>query len=182
MGHTMRWGKRPKFSGELNEPIIENPWDGQIASSPQDVERIRQEALSRARKRQLLKLGKLLAFYEINSKARSRWILLSLKLACDFVPGMQILFHRRQRGRPAKWKSARGTELVEVVNRVKAERRKGVADAIRVLMKRHPGKWGSGNASDVKKTAASLQSRYYEVLRQLRPHDAAPGTSDLNEK
>jgi hypothetical protein len=173
MGHTMRWGKRPKFSGELNEPIIENPWDGKIANSPQDVERIRQEALSRARKRQLLKLGKLLAFYEINSKARSRWMLLSLKLACDFVPGMQILFHRRQRGRPAKWKSARGTELVEAVNRVKAERRKGVA---------HSGKWGSGNASDVKKTAASLQSRYYEALRQLRPHDATPGTSDLNEK
>ena len=195
---SMRPGKKPlrKFSGLLNDPIIETvfgpDWkvvvsqkdDSQKDDSQKDIERAIEEALTRARRRQLLKLKELLSFYEIDSKAPLRWMLLSMKLACDFVPGMRVLFFdTRKRGRPAKWKSTRGTELVEAVYRVTAERRKGVADAIRVLMKRHPNEWGSCNGSDFNKKAASLQSRYYEILRQLRPHDAIPtGTKDLNEK
>jgi hypothetical protein len=61
---------------------------------------------------------------------------------------------------------------VEAVNRLKAERQKGVADAIRVLQKRHPDIWGSGNGRDFDKRTATLQTRYYEMLRQLSPQDA----------
>ncbi|HZR76997.1 hypothetical protein [Bradyrhizobium sp.] len=163
----------PQFAGELAEPIMEDllmviaalPDD----SSDAEIETAVDAAIRRARRRQLAKLGKLLAFYKIDPKHSARWLLLSLKLAADFVPGMKIHFlgNPRKRGRPPKWQGKRAAELVQAVERIKAERQKGVADAVRILQIRQPDVWGSPGRGE-KKNVASLVARYYEASAKIR--------------
>jgi hypothetical protein len=163
----------PQFTGELAEPIVEDLLKIVAAlpdgSSDAEIESAVDAAIRRARRRQLAKLGKLLAFYKIDPKYPARWLLLSLKLAAGFVPGMQILFFdsSRKRGRPPKWQGERAAELVQAVERIKAERQKGVADAVRILQIRQPDVWGSPGRGE-QKNVASLVARYYEASAKIR--------------
>jgi hypothetical protein len=162
-----------QFTGALAEPIVEDLLKVIAAitddSSDAEIEAAVDAAIRRARLAQLAKLGKLLAFYKIDPKNPSRWLLLSLNLAARFVPGFQIHYWGgpRKRGRPPKWQGERAAELVQAVERIKAERQKGVTDAIRILKKRQPDVWGNPSRGG-KKALASLVARYYEALAQVR--------------
>lgn len=162
----------PRFTGDFAEPIVEDllkiitllPDD----SSDAEIEAAVDAARQKARRRQLAKLIKLLAFYKIDPKDSMRWQLLSLNLAVAFVPGMKVHFwgNPRKRGRPPKWQGERAAELVQAVEGIKAERQKGVTDAIRILQMRQPDVWGTPSRGG-KKTTASLVARYYEALGQV---------------
>lgn len=81
---------------------------------------------------------------------------------------MQVHFwgSPRKRGRPPKWQGKRAAELVEAVQRIKAERQKGVTDAIRILQMRQPDVWGSPGRGE-KTNVTSLMARYYEALARI---------------
>jgi hypothetical protein len=93
-----------------------------------------------------------------------RWRALAYALARDFVPGMQVLKRApRKRGRPPtkKWKESRiAAHLVEVVESIRLERKKGISDAVRTAKKRYPKAWPG-------MTADSLVSRYYEAVKVI---------------
>lgn len=163
------------FVGDLANPIVVDLMkviqESSDKLSDAEIENFVNTAIRRARREQLLKLGKLLPLYKIDSKAPDRWLLLSLKLAEDFVPGMQIHYWAspRKRGRPPKWKGKRSAQLVEAVKRILAERKKGVSDAVRILQKRQPDVWG-GPSGRGNLNTASLVARYYEAIHAVTSH------------
>jgi len=175
----------PKFTGALAEPIVEDLKEiiAALADdlSDAEIEAAVDAAIRRARRAQLAKLGKLLALYRIDPKNPSRWLLLSLNLAVSFVPGMQVHYwgggRPRKRGRPPKWRGGRAAELVQAVERIKAERQKGVTDTIRILQMRQPEVWGNPSRGG-KKAVASLMARYYEALAQSRVQQS----SDIEDR
>lgn len=181
-------GRPRKFTGELAEPIVEDiysPIGALTLALPQTEEaadRVARDVERRILRRRLAKVRKLLAFYNIDPKSRYCWLSLSMALAIRFVPGMRVCYFdpTPRRGRPRKWEAGRETELVNAVDRIKAERRKGVADAIRVLQVRESDVWGFADRTDAKKRTASLQARYYEARQHLRCHDR--DSVNVNEK
>jgi hypothetical protein len=156
--------KLPRFSGELNEPIVEpmTILNGVVArviwGADLERERARQHAdwTRRVLERQADKLHLLLKHYNIGAQDSDRWLRLSW-LAYNFVPGMRPLtYPPKKRGRPPDLLSK--FALVNAVDALNGERGKGVADAIRHLRRINRKVWG-------RHTAESLSTRYYEGVR-----------------
>jgi hypothetical protein len=117
------------------------------------------------------KLELLLEHYKINTLPEAmRWKALAYALACDLVPGMHVL--RRapsKRGRPPtkEWKNWRvAKRLVEVIESIKLERKKGIRDAARIAIQRHPKAWPGIDVD-------SLAARYYEARNLLSDVEAS---------
>lgn len=121
----------------LNEPIRE--------IEPEAIERLRNE-----------KLELLLDEYEIEPWAENPWRDLCYRLACDHVPGMML---RSKAGRPRLWQGARGQILFRMVNDLKAERKRGLRDAIRSTKKGLPRLFGAYSERE-------LETRYYELRKK----------------
>src|SRR5688500_12500801 len=97
----------PKFSGPLAEPIYEQVGAGLLGIPTPS------ETAERVLDRQCEKLLLLLDHYKIDRAHVSRWFLLSLGLALDFVPGMEAATSPRGKpGRKRTWKVGLGEELV----------------------------------------------------------------------
>lgn len=110
--------------------------------------------------------------YGIDRTAPAAFPLLALQLARDFIPGMRIVeFSARKRGRPKKWKGVDGVLLVKSVQRINAERKKGVADAVRIARNRKP-EWSRYNSD-------TLESRYYEALELIKKDKSLSKLFDL---
>jgi hypothetical protein len=154
----------PKFSGALNEPIVGThplALAVLIRKQPESVRKMVWKAQKdRITKQQVDKLRLLLKHYKIAPNDPNRFLLLAFHLARDFVPGMSVVDKsRRGRGAPRKWKGLGGKLLVREIQSVNAERKKGIADAIRIVRRRHP-EWCDGY------TNKTLEARYYEALAQ----------------
>jgi hypothetical protein len=140
-------GHRP-FTGRLDTPIV----------GTDQTHRERQE-----------KLELLLEHYGISTLSDpKRWWALAYALAIDFVPGMQVLKRApSKRGRPPtkNWgKYSAAKRLVEVIETIKLERKKGNLDAARMAIRRHPKAWPGISAT-------SLVTRYYEARNLLSDVD-----------
>jgi hypothetical protein len=129
----------PKFEGPLKQPIL--------------VKRITDPNLDELMwnifNHRLNKLHLLLSHYALED-TDDPWLLLSLRLACAFVPGFKV--KRKGRGAPGKWKD----NMDDLIAAVEAEKKKsggGVAKAIDRLKQNDPVRWKSFN-----------EPRYYELL------------------
>ena len=149
-----------KFPGALGEPI-QKPLMFPFGVAPGDNQRERNIAY----KRRLLelrfeKLLLLLRHYEIPTSEHNQWLILAWHLACDFVPGMQVVDRLPKRARPReKWGLELAHQLCDVIDTIRAEHPgRSIAHAIKIAQKRHPNEWGKYKAS-------TLETRYHEIKK-----------------
>jgi hypothetical protein len=122
--------KAPRFSGALHKPIIQ--------SSTGDMDGVMASIISQ----RVEKLILLLKHYNIGNTDHP-WLLLSLRRACAFVPGLQILRETpRSRGRTRRWTDKTREDLIAAVESVRSEE-KGRTDerAVEILKQRDPSRW-----------------------------------------
>jgi hypothetical protein len=156
--------RKPRYSGALNKPIIQPLGMLYEPGSPF------RDSLGRQR---LLKLGQLLAHYGIKSEDPGCFQKLAIKLALDWVPGMQVIKEpRARRGAPRKWTLARYREFVETIDRIQGQRGQGVLDAIRSLKKRER----------LRESVGGLETRYYEGRKRLGQEQLEPPPLSLSEQ
>jgi hypothetical protein len=100
----------------------------------------------------------LLAHYEIEPEEPECWREVAFRLALDHVPGMRVIDQPgRGKGAPRKLHVSRDGKLVDLIEKIKRERKKGIRDAIRIAQKR---KQLQGNAR-------GIERRYYESKQRL---------------
>jgi len=153
----------PRFTGVLNEPIVETVTISLAAlADPTVYESDVEAAIQRGIRQQVEKMFVLLMHYDIDPEAANCWQLLSFSLARDFVPGMLVLFHEPpRRGRKGTWKTGLGDELVQAVQTHKQKAGKNVRDTIADLKKRDSGRWDHY-------TKQNLEARYREANKRQR--------------
>ncbi len=154
--------KSRKFTGALKQPIVSNPWVVALLTHgepEQKQKQIKTEETMRVCRLIMKKLDLLLAHYGIDENSEQKWMMLSLALGMDCVPGMKVVDHRGSKGRPAKWLGL-NVILVLSVDKIANERGKGIADAVQILVKREH-QWGSYKGKE-----SSLETRYYEAKKQ----------------
>jgi hypothetical protein len=152
---------KPKFSGALAEPIyVPNP--GGLLALPED------EELRKARIGGQLrgKLELLLDHYRIDKTDPDCWFLLCLRLAVDFVPGMQIEDAPPLKpGRKRTWQAGLGNDLMLAVQKEQAERSGcSIKQTINYLRKHDP-RWHPYSPGN-------LVTRLREAKRKDRRHQA----------
>jgi hypothetical protein len=150
------------FTGRLDAPIVmRNHLDLAFENLGEEVQTTIEKESERISAERREKLELILEHYHVNTLSDAkRWRVLAYALACEFVRGMHVLKRApRKRGRPPKWKkSSIAAHLVEVVESIKLERKKGILDAVRIAKKRYPEAWPGI-------TADSPVSRYYEAVK-----------------
>jgi hypothetical protein len=154
------------YREQLRDPIVRaSKLELMLGGSPEDQERLGREEDSRNVVAQFGKLFLLLDHFQIPRASYLRWFHLAFHLARQHVPGMKIVSGPNpRRGPKGKWKETQlDSELIVAVTAVKLARRRGVADAIRILRKREPNVWGRFDEG-------SLRTRYYEALRPMKPY------------
>jgi hypothetical protein len=155
-------GKLPRFSGALHTPIIQSLSNQPVIDGVAHID----EAINSILSQRIDKLILLLKHHKLEAM-NDPWLLLSLRLACAFVPGLQVLREvPRGRGRPKgpkKWTREARDELIAAVDAVRAERKKrSIANSVHILKRRDPGRWRSLSGA-----------RYYEAVRDRTLHDQA---------
>jgi|GraSoiStandDraft_24_1057298.scaffolds.fasta_scaffold99089_4 hypothetical protein len=157
------------FTGRLDDPIIgRNELDLAFKNLGEDVQTTFEREIERICAERREKLELLLEHYHLNALSDAkRWRALASALACEFVRGMHVLKRPpRKRGRPPIWKKGDHAEhLVQAVESILSERKKGIRDAVRQAKKRYPEAW-PGIKSD------SLVSRYYEAVKVVSEYEA----------
>jgi hypothetical protein len=142
-------GKR--FSEALQTPIIQSLSNLPVVDGEANID----EAINNIWSQRIEKLILLLKHYNIE-ETEDPWVLLSLRLACAFVPGLQVLRKPpRGAGRPKKWTSEARDKMIAAVEAVLAEKSgRSISRSIEILKKREPDVWAFLN-----------KARYYEALR-----------------
>src|SRR5262245_54109272 len=102
----------PKYAGALAKPIY--------------VDAVSDEADDWIQEQLTEKIALLLEHYRIDP-GENCWWQLAVTLACEHVPGLQILF-RPKRGRHPTWKAGLGDEWVRAVDDVKSRTGKSTED------------------------------------------------------
>jgi hypothetical protein len=156
--------KRPKFSGELNKPIVSNLTAFLLMNSKpseNDLQKFWELESERIVHHQVEKLDLLLNHYGIKPDSEHRWVQLSICLAREIVPGMMVINQtKRSKGRPGKWNSGEGIKLIMHVEEIRKERNRGTRDAIRNMVKRYPDQWGLYKGKE-----RDLEVRYWEAKK-----------------
>jgi hypothetical protein len=105
------------------------------------------------------KIHLLFKHYEIDPSDQQSWVKLTLRLAFDYVPGLQFVLRPKAKvGRKPTWKTGLGDELVRAVQDVKSKTGMSTQDAIRKLQTDKPKTWG-------RYTIQNLGARYKETKR-----------------
>jgi hypothetical protein len=105
---------KPKFSGALAEPIYE-PVSSGLLAMPDDEERHRERVVDKLKEKHEM----LLDHYTIDKSNPDKWYILSIRLAIDYVPGMEVYLDRPPKpGRKRTWKAGQGAELLHAVEAV----------------------------------------------------------------
>jgi hypothetical protein len=144
----LRSGK-PKFSGALRDPIVESPSEQPVVNGRRQLEGML-ESIWNQRIEKLILLAK---HYELED-FEDPWLLLSLRLACTFVPGFRVTRERGRRKGATKWTAEEKDELIAAVRAVQSEQKgRTIAKSIELLQRRD-SRWRSAN-----------EPRYYEAVR-----------------
>jgi hypothetical protein len=158
------------FSGELATPIVRKTSGCGVGilnvlfERKQELDRI----LS-------AKTHLLLRHYEIKASDENRWSKLSARLACDFVPGMQVFEKSGKRGpkRRRTWPDDQYIKLVFQADAIRQDigSRKKLSALMYELVKRDPREWGRYKGRE-----RSLVTRYHEgrTLIQERARRGLP--------
>jgi hypothetical protein len=88
----------------------------------------------------------------------SRLVALRQRLERLRLPGTR---KKKKSGRPSVWKDHEGFLLILAVNSIRAERKKGVADAIRILQRR-TNRWA-------RYSVRTLEARFQEARKHWTP-------------
>jgi hypothetical protein len=158
------------FSGELAEPIVVVVVEPQGMLALADYE---------ANKRRFAKVDALLNFYGIKANDRMKWFDLSMRLAFDFVPGMQVVKRQKTKRGPKEkrnWTEDKLTRLVAVVDSKRKNDGIKIDAAVADLVKKDPKQWGSHWPSVV--------ARYHEgkTLIRIRNRPRKPTLLELWKK
>src|SRR5262249_38974588 len=152
--HVRRWKavvmarkrrRAPKYAGPLAQPIYVD-----------QIDRFNEMLSARVPE----KIHLLFKHYEIDPSDEQSWLKLTLRLAFDYVPGLQFVLRPRSKvGRKPTWKTGLGDELVRAVQDVmKSQTGMRTQDAIRKLREDKPKTWG-------RYTIENLGARYKETKR-----------------
>ncbi len=161
----LKSSSRP-YSSQLKEPIVRaSKLELMLRGSPKEQERLGGEEDSLIVAEQFGKLFLLLDHFQIPRTSHLRWFHLAFDLARQHVRGMEVVEgptpkkgpKGRRKGPPSDY------ERLVALTKVKLERKKGTADAIRTLRKRQPDLWSRFSPK-------SLQHRYSELRRELVPY------------
>jgi hypothetical protein len=164
----------PSFKGPLKEPIHQAFSDAPVIDGVSHADGIINSIFIQ----RVDKLILLLKFYNLED-SNDPWLLLCLRLACNFVPGLRVLSQPlrgpgRPRG-PKKWTNSEQSRLLAAVEQVRGEKtpRRSVKKSIEILQKNDPERWSSLN-----------EARYYEARRddQLRRQVLLAVTSSATTK
>jgi hypothetical protein len=155
-------GKAQKFSLVLQTPIVESLSKQPVVDGVAHIDGVINSILSQ----RIEKLISLLKHYKLEASA-DPWLLLSLRLACAFVPGFRVVTKTpRGRGRPKgakRWTREARYELIAAVEAVRAEKKgRSIANSVQILKKRDPERWASLNPA-----------RYHEARRERTLYDQA---------
>jgi hypothetical protein len=154
------------YSGILNEPIVRrHPVPGGSLGDTFDLDR------GRIRQIQIERFKLLFEHYRIGLEDPDHWEHLALSLALVHVPGLRTVDSApRTRGRPKTRDLRNRLELVATVDAIAAGRKHGIADAIRTVVRRYPGKWPTkdGRPRKSSQELAALESRYYEAKSRIK--------------
>jgi hypothetical protein len=142
----------PKYAGALAKPIYVDV---------DQTDRFNEVLSARVPE----KIDLLFKHYEIDPRDEESWVKLTLRLAFDYVPGLQFVLAARSKvGRKPTWKTGLGDEFLRAVQDVKSQkgmraRRVSTQDAIRKLQQDKSGMWGGY-------TVENLSARYQEAKRR----------------
>ena len=133
----------PPYRRQLKKPIVRaSKLELMLRGSPEEQERHGREEDSRIVAEQFGKLFLLLDHFGIPQTSRLRWFHLAFQLARQHVPGMEVISSQKsRRGAKIKWRDSLNAELIVAVAKLKRERKRGAADAIRTLSNRESDVW-----------------------------------------
>jgi hypothetical protein len=154
--------RRP-YSGQLKDRIVRaSKLELMLSGSPEEQTRLGREADAQIVAEQFGKLFLLLDHFKIPRKSHLRWFHLAFRLARQHVRGMEVVEgpHTKRGPKGTRNGTPSTHELLVALTQVELERRKGTADAIRILRKRHPDLWGRFSEK-------SLQHRYSKLRKEL---------------
>lgn len=159
-----RSSKTAFYSGELNTPISKKPALSlalDAYNKPQvERDKIFQNENERISRRKRDKLPLLLKHFGIDDRDPDHWLLLAWRMAHEHVPGFQVIEGpKRERGRPSKWKGFQGKILIRDIEKINTERKRGVADAARIAVKRFPNRYKNYSGPQ-------LVRRYYDCREE----------------
>src|SRR5262249_17649764 len=138
--------RAPKYAGPLAQPIYVDV---------DQIDRFNEVLSARVPE----KIHLLFKHYEIDPSDEQSWVKLTLRLAFDYVPGLQFVLRPRSKvGRKPTWKTGLGDEFVRAVQDVKSQTGMRTQDAIRKLQEDKPKTWG-------RYTIQNLGARYKEAKR-----------------
>jgi len=154
--------KQKKWEGALGEPIERWPKDVLKTQFPnltsEELDKLIDERVELERRGKLLLL---LEHYGIAGKSGRDFMELSKSLAVDFVDGFKLAeFAPRPVGAPGRWTTAAGLQLVEEVDVLKKGGGLTAAEAIRLVRKLDPKRYGTMNER-------SLRKRYDEARKRF---------------
>lgn len=155
--------RRQRFTGALSAPIVVHPYFPIVLSllaqsgeptADRKRDKIRKDEERWIWRKRMEKLALLLDHFGIPASASDKWQRLALVLAEHSVPGMRVapsppISRGRKRTGPTP------DEVQTAVLKIAIERQRGIRDAIEVLRKRAPSRWG-------KFSAAKMRSLFYE--------------------
>jgi hypothetical protein len=156
------------FPSVLNEPILETTmFDfGQIPGATNTDRKAAYE--SRLFELQYEKLLTLFNHYKIPTSPELHWSYLAYRLACEFLPGMEVVTTIRRRARPrGRWGIELERMFMGVVDEILAEQpKRKIAAAIDIARERDPRRWKKYKTS-------TLVTRYHELKKKagLKPPD-----------
>jgi hypothetical protein len=151
------------FSGELAAPIVvvEEEIMGLLSPMFADEE---------SRRRRAAKFEALFDHYQIKTTDKDKWKHLSVQLACDIVPGMQVLRRRKTKRGPKEkrvWTTDRLMRFADGVDAIRKEKCTKIFDAICEFVHRNRMQWGH-----YKKQERSLVQHYHAGKRLMHRQKA----------
>jgi hypothetical protein len=162
-----RFGEYPK---DLLEPIVIQPRLGLLASVD-EIQRLYEE---KDRDAVFFKFQLLAKHFGVEWGGRKMWRDLALQLASAHVPGLQFVdAPKKQPGKPKHIiNPSDPSPFVREIDAIKAERKKGISDAVRV--------WKQRNKSSA--TEGALRARYKRGRQLIKDLAAVLKAEDWNKK
>ena len=164
----------------LNEPIVQPDWlvvalfAGHYRADPAVKQAVVDEAIGWVNRQRAQKLLLLLKRYGLSSDDPERWLLLSLRLAEEYIEGFRVVERTPQkRGRPSgTTRKIDAFELFKAVQEICYEKGCGVSKACRELVGTRKKPWRG-------LTPESLETRYYEQKAKFRALTSNKGKGAL---
>lgn len=172
---------KPKFSGELAEPLTAIFRGGLIGTGPCRDTDVQKRVETESRKLSLLATHYGVEHADLNTQT----LFVALALAREFVPGFKVADPNKKNGRPQVWTEIREAFLVVEMEREIEFRHhdNSASEAAKKLAKRKPWSTLCERAGSSDEPAEALRARYFRakkknnwaaILRQSLAYERLP--------